>query len=189
MSRRRKPFGNNSKRRRTDDISDPSSDLDEDHILVRFKRYFRLLVIIRAIQDKTGLPYLLSGGASTVQDVNGSRNLQACHVLRVGEVNPQLQIDNEGLYNALINFVGHTQIAPSELNHFHGIGGEIDRFQSNNLNSLNRMVYGAGGYGTFVKERLQEMLTEMLAIATRYPEHAAEAEEWIVNSMEEPGLT
>lgn len=149
----------------TEDIDDSSSVTEKnvpvtdsdikitppaDHIVERFRRYFKLLARIHAIEQMTGLKNIVQGGASTGQDVRGTPKYQACHVLRVGAINSKLAQKNEQLFKALTNFVGHTQYTLAEVNRWNGIGGEIDRFQSANLGGLDGISFS--GYGATEKK-------------------------------------
>ncbi|XP_050085277.1 uncharacterized protein LOC126571080 [Anopheles aquasalis] len=191
----------------TEDIDDSSSVTEKkvpvtdsnllitppvDHIQERFRRYFKLLARIQAIEEMTGLKNIVQGGASTGQDVRGTQKYHACHVLRVGAINSKLAGKNERLFKALTNFVGHTQYTLAEVNRWNGIGGAIDRFQSANLGGLDGITYGGKGYGATEKKKIQDMLDAMLKIIEdpnlKHGEYGIKAKEWIKQHNSDKGL-
>ena len=113
-----------------------------DHILDRFTRLFRFIGTIQRISEQTDIPreQVVKGGASEYQDQSSHRGteIHAAHVVRAGEINPQIRNDERHIliYNELINFLGHTQNVARYANEWHGIGGDIDKIQSGNLKKL-----------------------------------------------------
>uniref|UniRef100_A0A8W7K8X2 Uncharacterized protein n=1 Tax=Anopheles albimanus TaxID=7167 RepID=A0A8W7K8X2_ANOAL len=191
----------------TDDIDDSSSVTEnrvpvtdsgititpaEDHILERFRRYFKLLARLHAIEEMTGLKNIVLDGASTGQDKRGTQEYQASHVLRVGAINAKLKEKNGRLFQALTNFVGHTQYTLAKANRWGGIGGEIDKFQSDNLGGLDGINYGGNGYGTMEKKKIQDMLHAMSKLFEnpnlKHAEYGKEALEWTKKHNSDKGL-
>ncbi|XP_052867172.1 uncharacterized protein LOC128273276 [Anopheles cruzii] len=146
------------KRVKTNRIEDPSSSTYEEalhgtvdeynrrkkdpkaHIEDRLRRYLRFGAILQAISELTGIPRLelVTGGRSVGQDQRSGHgpDFHAAHVIRVGDASERLRSTNPYLYTTLLDIIGHTQVVEREANVWHGIGGEIDRFQSENLELL-----------------------------------------------------
>ncbi|XP_053681122.1 uncharacterized protein LOC128731987 [Anopheles nili] len=112
----------------------------DNHIAHRMTRYFKFGGILQAISEKTGIPRteLVTGGASKVQDQSSGlgQAIHAAHIIRVGAIDSRLNAKDAALYRALSTFLGHTQNVDRKVNVWHGVGGEIDRLQSDNLGKL-----------------------------------------------------
>uniref|UniRef100_A0A182VPH7 Uncharacterized protein n=1 Tax=Anopheles merus TaxID=30066 RepID=A0A182VPH7_ANOME len=117
------------------------------HISARLVRYLTFGGILQAIAEKTNLPRdrLVAGGASQFQDQHSGqgRTVHAAHIIRVGTIDQRLGTQDSALHTALTNYIGHTQNVLRAANAWHGVGGEIDRFQSNNLDALGRIDFNA----------------------------------------------
>lgn len=117
------------------------------HIVTRLKRWFRFVGILQRITIDTRLKFkeIILGEASAYQDRHSGlgRSIHAAHVVRAGTVNSILQTENRTHYQGLVDFLAHTQNVPMEANVFHGVGGRIDRFQTNltNLYVLNTINF------------------------------------------------
>ncbi|XP_049288360.1 uncharacterized protein LOC125766432 [Anopheles funestus] len=155
---------NECNRTKTDVISDVASAVYEErlnetrleyqrrvrdpnkHISIRLLRYFVFGGILQAISEDTGISRteLVTGGASTRQDQysgKGIEGIHAAHVIRVSSINEKLKKENESLYTALANYIGHTQNVVKDVNVWRGIGGNIDLFQSSNLTLLAKIDF------------------------------------------------
>lgn len=74
------------------------------------------------------------------QDRSSERNgYHAAHVVRVSDIHSTLKYGNRytRYYNELRNFGGHTHIVRIYANVWKGLGGDIDRLQSELLDELN----------------------------------------------------
>ena len=113
-----------------------------DHLADRFTRFFRFGGTIQRISEQTDIPrdQVVESGRSQYKDQSSHRGtaIHAAHVVRVGEINPQIINDERHklIYNELKNFLGHTQNVPRRVNEWHGIGGDIDKIQSGSLKKL-----------------------------------------------------
>uniref|UniRef100_A0A182MG17 RanBP2-type domain-containing protein n=1 Tax=Anopheles culicifacies TaxID=139723 RepID=A0A182MG17_9DIPT len=112
----------------------------DKHISERLVRYFRFGGILQAISEETNIPRveLVTGGASRFQDQSSGlgQSVHAAHIIRVGAINSKLKNKSPSLNRALQNYIGHTQNVLRAANAWHGIGGDVDKYQSNNLNIL-----------------------------------------------------
>ncbi|XP_058064767.1 uncharacterized protein LOC131214407 [Anopheles bellator] len=145
--------------------------------------------MLEAISHRTGIPRgeLVKGGGSQYQDQTSGhgRRFHAAHVIRVGAIDERLREKNVSLYKALANFIGHTQVVPMEANQWNGIGGKIDRFQSNHLEHLARITFNAL-YDDANEKTMTDLVTlmdqligsfgEIPTIGTDFPKTA---EEWL----------
>ncbi|XP_052890837.1 uncharacterized protein LOC128299039 [Anopheles moucheti] len=116
----------------------------DKHISARLLRYLIFGGILQAISEKTKIPRseLVKGGAVQFQDHNSKTpGTQASHIIRVGAISKKLQEESPTLNKALENYIGHTQIVPTNINVWHGIGGAIDKYQSSNLTILARIDF------------------------------------------------
>lgn len=116
-----------------------------DHLEDRFTRFFRIGGIIQRASEQTNIlrNQVVKSGSSKSQDQssNKGREIHAAHVVRLGEINHEMVKQSEQLYNELVNFLGHTQNVPKYANEWHGIGGDIDKFQSRNLKELGKINF------------------------------------------------
>jgi hypothetical protein len=100
--------------------------------------------IVQRISEQTtiGRDEVVQSGASQYQDTTSHRgnDYQAAHVVRAGEIKPEIK-QFRNLFKELVNFLGHTQIVLKYANVPHGVGGDIDRFQSKNLNKLRSINF------------------------------------------------
>jgi len=156
-------FGGAFARKRSKVIHDPESpsfdnegffDYEEyryrvrdvsDHLEDRFTRFFRFGGMIQRASEQTNIPrdQVVEIGASKYQDQssNRGREIHAAHVVRFGEINPGMVKQSEPLRNEFVNFLGHTQNVPKYANEWHGVGGDIDKFQERNLKKLGRINF------------------------------------------------
>ncbi|UXX39938.1 hypothetical protein [Wolbachia endosymbiont of Oryzaephilus surinamensis] len=116
-----------------------------DHLEDRFTRFFRIGGIIQRASEQTNIlrNQVVKSGSSKSQDQssNKGREIHAAHVVRLGEINHEMVKQSEQLYNEFVNFLGHTQNVPKYANEWHGIGGDIDKFQSRNLKELGKINF------------------------------------------------
>ncbi|XP_058058219.1 uncharacterized protein LOC131209225 [Anopheles bellator] len=172
------------KRVKTNRFEDPSSSTYEEafhgtvdeynrrrkdpkaHIEDRLRRYLRFGAILQAISELTGIPRLelVTGGRSEGQDQRSGHgpDFHAAHVIRVGPASERLRSTNPYLYTTLIDIIGHTQVVEREANVWHGIGGEIDRFQSENLELLASIDFNREYNRTNGKWNMERNLERLL---------------------------
>ncbi|MDR0288935.1 MAG: hypothetical protein LBH78_02705 [Rickettsiales bacterium] len=116
-----------------------------DHLEDRFTRFFRIGGMIQRASEQTNIlrNQVVKSGSSKSQDQssNKGREIHAAHVVRLGEINPEMVKQSEQLYNEFVNFLGHTQNVPKYANKWHGVGGDIDKFQSKNLKKLESINF------------------------------------------------
>uniref|UniRef100_A0A182QCF1 RanBP2-type domain-containing protein n=1 Tax=Anopheles farauti TaxID=69004 RepID=A0A182QCF1_9DIPT len=180
-------------RRATDLLADlSSSSFDEDthitrdeyyrrvrdpskHISTRLVRYFWFGGVLQAISEKTGIARdkLVAGGASQFQDQSSGRGrgIHAAHVIRVGKINSQLKSKSESLNRALENFIGHTQNVVRAVNAWYGVGGAIDRYQSDKLAALAEIDF-SGTFGPANERRVDNLIAPFREIIDNYVQTA-----------------
>uniref|UniRef100_A0A182VYZ4 Uncharacterized protein n=1 Tax=Anopheles minimus TaxID=112268 RepID=A0A182VYZ4_9DIPT len=143
----------------------------EKHISARLVRYFRFGGILQAIAEETEIPRdkLVTGGASQFQDQSSGlgQTIHAAHIIRVGSINNKLQKKSPTLNRALQNYIGHTQNVLRAANAWHGVGGEIDKYQSNQLGVLATIDF-AGTLDSNDRRTVETLLTEFRTIIDKY---------------------
>lgn len=131
------------------------------HISTRLTRYFVFGGILQAIAEQTQIPRedLVSGGASQFQDQSSGlgRKFHAAHVIRVGSIDGRLQQKKASLNTALQNYIGHTQNVIDIANVWHGVAGQIDRFQSDNLSELAKIDFG-GAFEPTNRRKVEDLM-------------------------------
>ncbi|XP_050087587.1 uncharacterized protein LOC126572378 [Anopheles aquasalis] len=163
----------------------------QQHIQKRCKRYFKFGAILEGISTLTDIQQqdLVTGGPSQYQDQSSGHGLDyhAAHVIRVGEINEELKSDHRPLYNALANFLGHTQVVAREANLWRGIGGSIDRAQSDRLILLSRVRFRGLMDGS--NQSAIRMVLRMLEKAIKdHVELSSAAMEWLKESFKDEGV-
>lgn len=131
------------------------------HISTRLTRYFVFGGILQAIAEQTQIPRedLVSGGASQFQDQSSGlgRKFHAAHVIRVGSIDGRLKQKKASLNTALQNYIGHTQNVIDIANVWHGVAGQIDRFQSDNLSELAKIDFG-GAFEPTNRRKVEDLM-------------------------------
>uniref|UniRef100_A0A182Q278 Uncharacterized protein n=1 Tax=Anopheles farauti TaxID=69004 RepID=A0A182Q278_9DIPT len=147
-------------------VRDPSK-----HISTRLVRYFWFGGVLQAISEETGIARdkLVTGGASQFQDQSSGRGrgIHAAHVIRVGTINSQLKSKSDSLNRALQNFIGHTQNVLREANVWHGVGGDIDRYQSDKLTALADVDF-TGPLEPTNRRKVEDLITPFREIIDKY---------------------
>jgi hypothetical protein len=115
------------------------------HVVDRFTRFIRFGGLNQRIGENTNVSrgQVVRSGASQFQDQssNRGREVHAAHVVRAGEIHPTIKNKHKHCYNEIVNFLGHTQNVPKYANEWHGIGGDIDKFQSRNLQNIAKIDF------------------------------------------------
>lgn len=115
------------------------------HIEDRFTRYFCAGGVIQRVSEQAEIrrDKVVKTGASQYQDQssNRGREVHAAHIVRLGRIHPKIVNQYKQLYKEFKNFLGHTQNVPKYANEWHGIGGDIDKFQSKHLKELGRINF------------------------------------------------
>ncbi|XP_035780478.1 uncharacterized protein LOC118460347 [Anopheles albimanus] len=163
----------------------------QQHIKKRCKRYFKFGAILESISTLTGIRQqdLVTGGPSQYQDQSSGHGLDyhAAHIIRVGEINDELKRNHRPLYEALTNFIGHTQVVAREANLWRSIGGSIDRVQSDRLILLSRIRFR--GFMDESNQSAIRMVLIMLKKAIKdHAELSSAAMEWLTESFEDEGV-
>ncbi|XP_076226110.1 uncharacterized protein LOC116426667 isoform X1 [Nomia melanderi] len=138
-----------------------------NHFQARFYRYLRLGGFIQKISNETKVTRceVVKPGKSRHQDQHSNRGpeIHASHPVRLGEINPEIE-QFETLRKKLANFLGHTQNVPKWANVWHGIGGDMDRYQEDNLKILNGIDFDRSRPTRVDVIRLKKMKDSFLAI-------------------------
>uniref|UniRef100_A0A182T416 Uncharacterized protein n=1 Tax=Anopheles maculatus TaxID=74869 RepID=A0A182T416_9DIPT len=141
------------------------------HISARLVRYFRFGGILQAISEETEIPRdnLVTGGASQFQDQSSGlgQAVHAAHIIRVGSINSKLGKKNQSLNRALQNYIGHTQNVLRAANAWHGVGGDIDKYQSNQLGVLATVDFGST-LETNDRRTVETLITDFRNIIDKY---------------------
>uniref|UniRef100_A0A9I3EI53 Uncharacterized protein n=1 Tax=Anopheles dirus TaxID=7168 RepID=A0A9I3EI53_9DIPT len=165
-------------------IRDPNQ-----HISTRLVRYFRLGGILQAIAEKAGIERtkIVADGSSQFQDQSSGRGHthHAAHLNRVGAIHSGLK--DENLKRALQNYIGHTQIVLSEFNVWHGVGGDIDRYQSENLVKLAGIDFN-GAMEPSNRRTIEDLITSFRAIIDKYVQNGS-GDAKVKKVLEEDKLT
>ncbi|XP_049288364.1 uncharacterized protein LOC125766436 [Anopheles funestus] len=143
----------------------------DKHISARLVRYFRFGGILQAISEETEIPRdkLVEGGASQFQDQSSGlgQTIHAAHIIRVGAINNKLQKKSASLNRALQNYIGHTQNVLRAANAWHGVGGDIDKYQSSKLGVLATVDF-TGTLDTDDQRTVETLVTDFRAIIDKY---------------------
>uniref|UniRef100_A0A1Y9HEU1 Uncharacterized protein n=1 Tax=Anopheles funestus TaxID=62324 RepID=A0A1Y9HEU1_ANOFN len=141
-----------------------------NHITTRLMRYFTFGGILQAISEETGIPRdkLVEKGASQFQDQSSGlgQTIHAAHIIRVGAINSRLKNKNPSLNRGLENYIGHTQNVLRIVNVWHGVGGAIDRYQSDNLNTLSTIDFD--GLSTQSMDVIEQLKEDFFKIVDQY---------------------
>ncbi|XP_035890599.1 uncharacterized protein LOC118502474 [Anopheles stephensi] len=141
------------------------------HISARLVRYFRFGGMLQAISEQTEIPRdkLVTGGASQFQDQSSGlgQTIHAAHIIHVGAINSKLEKKSQPLSRALQNYIGHTQNVLRAANAWHGVGGDIDKYQSNQLAALATVNF-AGELETNDRRTVETLITEFRSIIDKY---------------------
>ncbi|XP_050070906.1 uncharacterized protein LOC126558870 [Anopheles maculipalpis] len=141
------------------------------HISARLVRYFRFGGMLQAIAEETDLPRdkLVAGGASQFQDQSSGlgQTIHAAHIIRVESINNKLDKKSPSLNRALQNYIGHTQNVLRAANAWHGVGGDIDKYQSNQLAVLASIDFKTA-LETNDRRTVETMITDFRSIIDKY---------------------
>ncbi|XP_076658485.1 uncharacterized protein LOC143362324 [Halictus rubicundus] len=163
-----KAFGGASSRSKSDVVPDPESTSCENemfydhedyqhrerkvssHITGRLMRFLRLGGMTQRVSEQENInrDKVVESGASRFQDrrSNRGRHVHAAHMVRVGAINLKTKNEKQDNlnYQEFKNFVGHTQNVPKYANVSYNIGGDIDSFQSENLEKILTIDFSKG---------------------------------------------
>jgi hypothetical protein len=114
-----------------------------DHLQDRLKRFVRLAGIDQRMSKQTNGGEIFGPGPSQHQDQssNKGKGVHAAHLVRVVVFDCNIEKLPEPDRKEIVNYVGHTQNVPKYANEWHGIGGDIDKFQSENLIKLKSIDF------------------------------------------------
>uniref|UniRef100_A0A182PKI7 Uncharacterized protein n=1 Tax=Anopheles epiroticus TaxID=199890 RepID=A0A182PKI7_9DIPT len=158
------------------------------HISARLVRYLTFGGILQAISEETEIPRneLVAGGASQFQDQSSGlgRTVHAAHVIRVGTIDRRLGGKDAALQKALVNYIGHTQNVLRAANVWHGVGGEIDRFQSNNLGLLGSIDF-TGAFEPDNRKVVEQLVGYFREIIAAYVKDGSEYDAKDKNILDE----
>lgn len=146
------------------------------HISARLVRYFWFGGILQAISEETGIARdkIVTGGASQFQDQSSGlgMGIHAAHVIRVGTIDKGLRSKSASLTRALQNYIGHTQNVLRDANVWHGVGGDIDRYQSDKLSKLADIDFN-GALEPTNRRKVEDLITPFRDIIDKYVQNGS----------------